>query len=215
MKKTFKQTHLEALWNAVPVNYYQRGIRTSFLQRLWHQKKIEHARFLLQTIPFTHCLDVGCASGYMLGEIAKAYPDARYTGVDVYKKAILHAKKTYPMHQFFMGNAQKLPFADGSFDLVLCYETIEHVVDPNQTLREIKRVLKKRGTAIIAMDSGSLLFRIVWFFWEKTKGRVWQGAHLHPFHHHVLEKRIKASGLRIKSKQFSHLGMEVIFVVTK
>ena len=65
------------------------------------------------------------------------------------------------------------------------------------------------------MDSGSLLFRIVWWFWENSKGQVWQGAHLHPFHHNELEELIKKAGFSVQDKIFSFLDMEVTFVLKK
>jgi len=78
-----------------------------------------------------------------------------------------------------------------------------------------KSKVTKDGQAIIAMDSGNLLFRIIWWFWEKTFGNVWHGAHLHPFQHRDLEKVIKEVGFKITKKHFSHLGMEVSFVLRK
>ena len=47
-----------------------------------------------------------------------------------------------------------------------------------------------KGVFILAMDSGSWLFRVVWFIWENTTGKVWKGAHLHPFNHEQLGSRM-------------------------
>jgi len=74
---------------------------------------------------------------------------------------------------------------------------------------------KPNGRAVIAMDSGNLLFRVVWLFWESTKGKVWKSAHLHPFHHTELESVVKKSGFKIIKKQFSHFYMEVSFLLRK
>lgn len=48
-----------------------------------------------------------------------------------------------------IGNAQLLPFKNGVFDLVFCGEIIEHLVNPINFLKEVKRVLKKNGKLII------------------------------------------------------------------
>ncbi len=133
----------------------------------------------------------------------------------MYQKAIEYAKKRYPQITFLVADAHKLPFKANSFDLVVSYETIEHVTDPPKILAEIRRVLKDNGLTIIAMDSGNWLFRIVWFIWERSKGKIWQGAHLHPFHHTELEQTIKDSRFIVKEKIFTHLGMEVTFVLKK
>lgn len=203
------------IWDQVPVAYYQKGVKRNPFQWLWHTHKLNLARKILSKIKFNNCLDVGCASGYMISEIAKSYPKAKYFGIDIYDKAIKYAKKTYPDISFRTAPADKLPFKTNSFDAVLFYETIEHVENPQNCLKEIKRVLKNDGTLILTMDSGSLLFRAVWFIWENTKGKIWQGAHLHPFHHSELEALIKSSGFKIKEKIFSFLGMEVTFILSK
>lgn len=207
--------NLERIWNQVPANYYQGGVKNNLFQNLWHGRKISLAKEILRNLKFKNCLDVGCASGYMISEIAKAFPSPEYSGLDIYTKAILHAKKLYPHIKFKVASASNIPFKKNAFDLILFYETIEHVEDPEVCLKEIKRVLKKDGHLILTMDSGSLLFRIIWFFWEKSYGKIWQGAHLHPFHHKELENLIKNVGFKIKKKIFSHLGMEVTFVLTK
>lgn len=209
------QHNLYDIWNKVPVNYYQLGTKKNIFQRIWHQHKIDSASKEMSNLKFDTVLDVGSASGYMLNELSKKYAQAKYSGIDVYDKAIEYAKKQYPHIDFKIASANKLPFKDSSFDLILFYETIEHVEDPVECLKEIKRVLKKDGTLILAMDSGSMLFRTVWFVWEKTFGRVWQEAHLHPFTHTELEELIKESGLKIKDKFFTFLGMEVTFILKK
>jgi SAM-dependent methyltransferase len=46
-----------------------------------------------------------------------------------------------------------LPFADKSFDVVLCTTTMEYLMDPRSTFREVYRVLKEGGSAIVAFTS--------------------------------------------------------------
>ncbi|MBI2330244.1 methyltransferase domain-containing protein [Candidatus Daviesbacteria bacterium] len=210
------QNHkLYSTWSKVPVNYYQQGVKNNFFQWLWHKTKINLAKKIIADLHFKNCLDVGCASGFMVSEIAKAIPEAHYFGIDIYDKAIASAKKNYPHIKFKVASAQKLPFRKDYFDLILFYETVEHVENPAECLKEIKRVLGKKGTLILTMDSGSLLFRIVWFIWENTKGRVWKNAHLHPFHHEQLEELIERAEFEIKEKIFSFFGMEVTFVLRR
>lgn len=213
--KKINQNYLYKIWNQVPVNYYQEGIKRNLLQRLWHNQKIKSAKTILSRLDFKNLLDIGCASGYMVSQIAKFFPDADYTGIDIYEMAINQAKITYPRIKFSVSSADKLPFKNDSFDVILFYETIEHVENPEKCLKEIKRVLNKDGNLIISMDSGSFLFRIVWLIWENTKGKIWRGAHLHPFCHLELEELIKNSGFIIRDKKFSFLGMEVTFRLNK
>lgn len=202
---------LVKIWQQVPPDYYQKAT----LQRWWHEHKFETFKKLVSKRRFHKILDIGCASGEMTNKISRVLPKAQLTGTDVYKEAILYGKKHYPHIKFVVADAHKLPFPSKSFDLVVCYETIEHLTNPRKALKEIYMVMKTNGIAVVAMDSGSFLFRIIWWFWEKTFGRAWKDAHLHPFHHRDLEKLILSCGFRILNKHFSHVGMEVSFVLQK
>lgn len=207
--------NLKQIWYQVPADYYQKGIKNNIFQWIWHTQKFLTFKKLIGKTTFKKILDVGCADGTFANRVSKVLPQAIITGVDVYPKSIEFGKKTYPHINFVLADAHSLPFKDNSFDLIICYETIEHVINPKQVLENLRLLLKNEGRAIIVMDSGNWLFRIVWWIWEKNKGRVWDGAHLHPFHHNELEKLIRGVGFRIIKKRFSHLGMEVSFVVKK
>jgi ubiquinone/menaquinone biosynthesis C-methylase UbiE len=207
------QKRLAEIWAQVPPDYYDRGVAQNPLQKLWHTRKLRHVINLLP--PQTKkILDVGCSSALLTAEVAKQLPKSKVFGVDSYKKAIDFAKTKYPHLKLIVADAHRLPFKDKTFDLVICTETLEHVTDPKKSLLEIGRVLKKGGRGIISMDSGSLLFRTVWFFWTKTKGKVWEDAHLHEFNARALEDLIKEAGFKINKKIYSHLGMAVTFLVS-
>lgn len=210
-----KSKKIEDIWNQVPPDYYEKGVRENILQRIWHENKLSTFKKIITGLNFKNILDIGCAGGTITNNISHIFPQAKITGVDVYPRAIEYGRRKYPDIKFVLGDAQNIPFKNKSFDLVVCYETLEHLINPLEALREIKRVLKSDGVALIAMDSGSLLFQIVWWFWEKTKGKVWQGAHINPYNHSTLETVIKKAGFKIKLKQFSHLGMEVSFLLIK
>lgn len=203
------------IWNQVPPDYYQKEIAKNPLKRYWHTQKVNTFSSLVRNRKFKKILDVGSASGRMANEISKIFPGAQITGIDAYKKAVDYGKKTYPQIKFLVADAHKLPFRANSFDLIVCYEVIEHLVDPLKALKEMKRVLRKDGVAIVAMDSGNWLFRVVWWISEKTISSVWQNAHLHPFKHWQLEATIKKAGFKIIRKKFSHFSLEVSFLLKK
>jgi ubiquinone/menaquinone biosynthesis C-methylase UbiE len=207
------QKRLEEIWAEVPADYY---FRLNYLQRLWHDWKwmiIKHLVTQSGKSPKT-ILEVGCSGGHLAGLMQQLFPKAKITGIDVYEPAVKEAKKRFPKITFLVADAHKLPFKNNTFDLVYCSETIEHVVDPGLMLHEISRVMKKDGEALVEMDSGSPLFRIVWYFWTKFgKGIVWKDAHLHPFTSKELEAVINSNGFAIKEKMFSHFGMAVSFLV--
>jgi 2-polyprenyl-3-methyl-5-hydroxy-6-metoxy-1,4-benzoquinol methylase len=49
------------------------------------------------------------------------------------------------------GAGERLPFAEGSFDLVICWDVVEHVQDPERLIAEIARVLRPQGRALITI----------------------------------------------------------------
>lgn len=95
-------------------------------------------------------LDIACGEGYgsnILAEKAK-----QVYGVDIDNETINTAKKKYKKHnlQYSTGDASKIPFDDGSIDVVVSFETIEHHEHHNEMMSEIKRVLRPNGIVIIS-----------------------------------------------------------------
>lgn len=206
--------NLKKIWLQVSPDYYEKGIKRNLWQNIWHNSKWRIIKKLIQKNA-TRVLDVGCASGWLTSRIAHVLPRAKVVGVDISPKMITYAKVAHPEVNFICADAHKLPFPNKSFDLIVCTETLEHVVDPLKVLKEIRRCLSNKGIVIISMDSGSFLFRFIWFFWLKTKGRVWNHAHLHKFNRHKLQKLFKKAGFKIKRQEISQLGMEVTFELIK
>jgi SAM-dependent methyltransferase len=95
-------------------------------------------------------LDVASGEGYgasYLAQVAKSV-----VGVDIDAEAIRHAASRYAAMnlRFRVGSASQLPLADDSFDLVVSFETIEHLVEQEEMLAEIGRVLRADGKLIIS-----------------------------------------------------------------
>lgn len=198
----------------VPVDYYQKGIATNVFQKVWHNNKLKKVLDLIQNSP-KKILDVGCASGWFLSRIAEEFPKAKCYGIDVYDKGVRYAKKIYPKIEFKVADAHKIPYKNNIFDLVICTEVLEHLDNPKSAILEIKRVLKKDGLAVIELDSGNLLFSIVWYLWRKFAGKVWKDSHLHSFNIEKLEKMIQSCDLKILRKQKFNIGMAMIFLLKK
>lgn len=96
---------------------------------------------LLEGLPYRQVLDVGCAEGFVSAHLTKSHcAEAEFVGVDLDRASLLRGRQIFgPMHRV-VGDAQRLPFLDGSFDLVLCNEVLEHLAEPEVALRELKRV---------------------------------------------------------------------------
>jgi len=211
-----KRVELEKIWKQVPVDYYEKGVVKNLGQRYWHKQKFLVIKKLLVDFIPKKILDIGSNGGGLTAKIADLFPKAKTTGIDVYEKSVIYASSLYPNITFLVADGQNLPFKTNNFDLILCLETLEHVVDPNKTLSEIKRCLAKNGRAVISMDSGNLLFRIIWFFWIRFgKGRVWNGSHLTHFNRKILKEMILKNGFFVENEVVSHFGMAVTFRLKK
>ena len=95
-------------------------------------------------------LDLGCGSGYGASRIASVALDVH--AVDVSPEAIAYSAEHYArdnVHFLTIEPDAPLPFADESFDVVLSFQVIEHVVDDRAYLREASRVLAKNGVLIL------------------------------------------------------------------
>ncbi len=95
-------------------------------------------------------LDAACGEGY--GSFLMAKSAARVLGVDIADEAIEHAKKTYQRSnlRFMQGDVLNLDLPDNSVDVVVSFETIEHLADHQLLLKQFKRVLKTDGLLIIS-----------------------------------------------------------------
>lgn len=128
-------------------------------------------------------LDVGCSSGIIDAYMAPFV--GKLTGIDVDTEAIGFAKKNFQKNNltFTLGDGLKLPLADASFDLVICHQVYEHVVDSKKLFEEIYRVLIPGGVCYLAAMNK-------WFPWE---------PHVHlPFFSYV-PKLLARWGIRPKS----------------
>jgi SAM-dependent methyltransferase len=95
-------------------------------------------------------LDVGCGSGWFSREAARR--GARVTSLDIAMQ-LLHETRRKVDTDRVNADACALPFADGSFDLVISSECIEHTLDPRLALREIHRVTRPGGRLLVTVPN--------------------------------------------------------------
>lgn len=97
-------------------------------------------------------LDVGCAKGFMMHDMAELIPGITVKGLDVSEYAIANAIEDMRPH-VQVADARKLPFDDNTFDVVISINTIHNLVreECGQALREIERVSK--GKSYITVDA--------------------------------------------------------------
>ncbi len=97
-------------------------------------------------------LDIGCAKGFLLHDLKQAAPGIEVVGVDVSSYALEHAMEDV-RGALVRGSADRLPFADRSFDLVLAINVLHNLDRPRciEAFREVERVA--RGDRFVQVDS--------------------------------------------------------------
>lgn len=117
--------------------------RYALALELWHHKVV---------------LDIASGEGYGTNLIAGSANQVY--GVDIFEEAVIHARKKYnrPNIEFMVGSATAIPLGDGVVDLVVSFETLEHLVEQDVFLIEIRRVLKPNGVLIISSHDKKVYF---------------------------------------------------------
>ncbi len=91
-------------------------------------------------------LDLGCGVGEYVRAFARQ--GAHAYGCDIERPRLLRARER-GTDDVLLAAGERLPFSDGSLDVVVLNEVIEHVSDDRETMREVSRVLAPRGVAVI------------------------------------------------------------------
>lgn len=123
----------------------------SYMSRFW-QPVIPTLQDYWQLTASNSVLDVGCAKGFMLHDLAELIPGITVKGIDVSEYAIEHAMDDIKPH-VQVANATQLPYADKSFDVVISINTVHNLerAECGRALQEIERV--SRGKSFITVDA--------------------------------------------------------------
>jgi SAM-dependent methyltransferase len=160
-----------ALGSAEYFAYYD-GLREANESPAFSAELHEYAAFAGKRV-----LDVGSGNGYVLSRYARH--GARVCGVDLTATAIDLCRRRFrlmnlPGH-FVVGNAERLPFADGSFDCVCSMGVLHHTPDTPKAVREVYRVLRPGGRLIVMFyHRNSLQYRVKFPLERWLKGRSMQ-----------------------------------------
>ena len=107
---------------------------------------------ILDIVKNKKVIDIASGTGY--GTNLLASNAKNITGIDISEKAVLNSKKEYVQDNlnYLIGSVENIPFDDNTIDVVVSFETIEHISEELQVkfLKEVKRVLKDDGIFIVS-----------------------------------------------------------------
>lgn len=111
---------------------------------------LEEARRAMEDIPAPSVLDVGCGTGMLSKQLLGAFPSCRLTGVDLSPAMVERARvRLAGRAEVREADAERLPFHDGAFDLVVCNDSFHHYPDPDRAAFQMWRVLRKGGALVL------------------------------------------------------------------
>ncbi len=117
-------------------------------------EQLHRYRFVTELVKSKIVLDVSCSDGYgsfLLSEVAKTV-----TGVDIDTKSIRRASSKYIREnlEFIKGSVTDIPIKGKKiFDAIICFGTLEHTVQHDELMREIKRLIKDDGIFIASIQN--------------------------------------------------------------
>lgn len=116
-------------------------------------------------------LELGCGEGRGIRELASLANS--YTAIDKIEEVIDQLSADFPEHKFQQGHFPPMPYADDSFDTIVSFQVIEHIKDDHLFLKEISRILKPGGTALISTPNIKMtLSRNPWHIREYTADQL-------------------------------------------
>jgi SAM-dependent methyltransferase len=143
---------------------HSKAIRLGHPSYVWRAGQERRVRLIERyvTLERAYILDVGCGLGLYIDRF-RAYSEHVY-GVDIDPDKVRQVRERWP--QVAEGSAERLPYPDRFFDIVLSNEVLEHVQDDRAAVAEACRVLKPGGHLVIYTPNRWYPFETHGFYWR-------------------------------------------------
>jgi len=124
------------------------------------QKQFMRVAEALDLKPGIRLLDLGCGAGLFLGWLAQ-YRQAEYYGIDLSLNSAQSARQLSSRLNIAVGDAEILPYKDGSFDRISCNGAGHHLLDLHSALCEVYRILAPGGILVMYEPTATPLTNVV------------------------------------------------------
>lgn len=144
-------------------------------------------------------LDVGCAAGYIGGELKKN--GNKVFGLDISEKAVQDARKV--LDDVIVGNIEDiiLPYREKQFDVIICADVLEHLFQPEEVLAKLGKYLKDDGVIIVSLPNvahWSVRLSLFWGRFEYEDAGLLDKGHIRFFTYDSALKMFGRAGYNIK-----------------
>ncbi|MDP6410882.1 MAG: methyltransferase domain-containing protein [Planctomycetota bacterium] len=144
MPQTNAEAQIELHRALAPRYAYRYSFEFSRLfQEDWHAEMISHVPSDAERI-----LDLGCGTGFFLAELEARHPGS--VGLDISHEMLKVSDQYVPDARLVTGDAERLPFATGTFDVVFCKGSLHHTRDHVGFLANCREVLAGSGVLIMS-----------------------------------------------------------------
>jgi glycosyltransferase involved in cell wall biosynthesis/2-polyprenyl-3-methyl-5-hydroxy-6-metoxy-1,4-benzoquinol methylase len=141
-------------------------------------------------------LDAGCGDGVQL-KVLSQIPSIEVWGADYNPLRAKRARQNFPKARIVCGNLLQLPFAQASFDIILCSQVIEHIPQDDLLLKKLAHTLKPKGLLILGTpNEGCFMARLRNHIFAR---RILKSTdHLHFYKESIIRRKIEGAGFIIQ-----------------
>jgi 2-polyprenyl-3-methyl-5-hydroxy-6-metoxy-1,4-benzoquinol methylase len=94
-------------------------------------------------------LEIGTGSGFFLDFAKEIFPNSRFTGLEYDNRLLDETKQRAPHARLYQGNAEIFALEENKFDLIVSFQVIEHLYNPDAMLSNVKAHLKPGGIFLV------------------------------------------------------------------
>lgn len=128
---------------------YDEGMEGDHARRLY-QHVVGEVTCAVAGMPAPRVLDLGCGTGALAARLLDAIPGCSLTGVDLSQRMVEVARaRLAGRAEVLLGDAERLPFHDAAFDVVVCNDSFHHYPDPERAAFQAWRVLAAGGALVM------------------------------------------------------------------